>query len=49
MASFFDSLIMAIVVGVLVASVGIALFALSRYLQTPWHMQPLLGALGKWS
>jgi hypothetical protein len=32
-ASLFHSLIMATVVGAVVASVGIALFAMSRYLQ----------------
>jgi hypothetical protein len=46
-ASFFHSLIMATVVGVLVASVGIALFALSRYLQTPWHIGAATGGIGQ--
>lgn len=46
-ASFFDSLIMATVVGVLVASVGIALFGLSRYLQTPWHIGAATGGIGQ--
>ena len=46
-ASLFHSLIMATVVGVLVASVGIALFALSRYLQTPWHIAAATGGIGQ--
>ncbi len=45
--SFFDSLIMATLVGVIVASVGIALFALSRYLQIPWHIAAATGGLGQ--
>jgi len=35
--SLLQSLITAIMVGVLVASLGIALFALSHYRQTPWY------------
>jgi len=46
-ASLFDSLIIATVFGVLVASVGIALFALSRYLQIPWHIAAVTGGVGQ--
>jgi hypothetical protein len=46
-ASLFDSLIIATVVGALVASVGIALFALSRYLQIPWHVAAATGGVGQ--
>jgi len=46
-ASLLHSLILATVVGVLVASVGIALFALSRYLQTPWHIAAATGGIGQ--
>lgn len=46
-ASLFDSLIIATVVGALVASVGIALFALSRYLQIPWHIAAAIGGVGQ--
>jgi hypothetical protein len=46
-ASLFHSLIMAAVVGVLVASVGIALFALSLYLQIPWHIAAATGGIGQ--
>ncbi len=46
-ASLFDSLIIATVFGVLVASVGIALFALSRYLQIPWHIAAAIGGVGQ--
>ena len=46
-ASLFHSLIMATVVGAVVASVGIALFALSRYLQIPWHMAAAAGGIGQ--
>jgi hypothetical protein len=35
------------VVGALVASVGIALFALSRYLQIPWHIAAAIGGVGQ--
>jgi hypothetical protein len=46
-ASRFRSLTIAIVVGVLVASVGVALFALSRYLQIPWHIAAATGGVGQ--
>jgi len=46
-ASFSHSLIMATVVGVVVASVGIALFALSRYLQIPWQIAAATGGIGQ--
>ena len=46
-ASLFDSLLVAILVGVMVASVGIALFALSRYLQIPWHIAATTGGIGQ--
>ena len=46
-ASLLDSLIIATVVGALVASVGIALFALSRYLQIPWHIAAAIGGVGQ--
>jgi hypothetical protein len=46
-ASWFDSLIIATVVGALVASVGIALFALSRSLQIPWHIAAAIGGIGQ--
>jgi hypothetical protein len=46
-ASLFHSLTIATVVGMLVASVGIALFALSRYLQTPWHIAAASGGIGQ--
>lgn len=45
--SLLDSLIIATVVGALVASVGIALFALSRYLQIPWHIAAAIGGVGQ--
>ena len=47
LASLFDSLIIATVVGVLVASVGIALFALSRFQQIPWHIAAVIGGVGQ--
>ncbi len=46
-ASLFGSLSIATVVGALVASVGIALFALSRYLQIPWHIAAAIGGVGQ--
>ena len=46
-SSLSHSLIMATVVGAVVASVGIALFALSRYLQIPWHMAAAAGGIGQ--
>jgi hypothetical protein len=46
-ASLSHSLTMAAVVGVVVASVGIALFALSRYLQIPWHVAAATGGIGQ--
>jgi hypothetical protein len=46
-ASLLDSLIIATVVGALVASVGIALFALSRDLQIPWHIAAAIGGVGQ--
>ena len=46
-ASLFDSLMIATGVGVLVAAVGIALFALSRYLQIPWHIAAAIGGIGQ--
>ena len=45
--SLFQSLVIATVVGILVASVGIALFALSRYLQTPWPIAAAAGGVGQ--
>lgn len=45
--SLSHSLTIATVVGVLVASVGIALFALSRYLQIPWHVAAATGGVGQ--
>jgi phosphate/sulfate permease len=45
--SLSHSLIMATVVGVIVAAVGIALFALSRYLQVPWHIAAATGGIGQ--
>jgi hypothetical protein len=46
-ASLSHSLITATLVGVLVAAVGIALFALSRYLQIPWHIAAATGGIGQ--
>jgi hypothetical protein len=46
-ASLSHSLIMATVVGAVVASVGIALFALSRYLQIPWQIAAAAGGIGQ--
>ncbi|MGA2980481.1 MAG: hypothetical protein ABSD76_12900 [Terriglobales bacterium] len=46
-ASLSHSLTVATVVGVMVASVGIALFALSRYLQIPWHIAAATGGIGQ--
>ena len=46
-ASLSHSLIMATVAGVVVASMGIALFALSRYLQTPWPIAAATGGIGQ--
>src|ERR1017187_3486012 len=46
-SSLSHSLIMATVVGAVVAFVGIALFALSRYLQIPWHMAAAAGGIGQ--
>src|ERR1039458_7332010 len=46
-ASLFHSLIMAAVVGAVVAFVSIALFALSRYLQIPWHIAAAAGGIGQ--
>ena len=46
-ASLLDSLIIATVVGALVACVGVALFALSRYLQIPWHIAAAIGGVGQ--
>jgi hypothetical protein len=45
--SFSRSLTIATTVGVLVASVGVALFALSRYLQTPWPTAAATGGVGQ--
>jgi hypothetical protein len=45
--SLSHSLTIATVAGVLVASVGIALFALSRYLQIPWHVAAATGGVGQ--
>jgi len=45
--SLFHSLVIATMVGVLIASVGIALFALSRYLQTPWPIAAAAGGIGQ--
>jgi hypothetical protein len=42
-ASLSHSLIMANLVGVVVASVGIALFAWSRFLRLPWHIAAATG------
>jgi hypothetical protein len=46
-ASLSYSLIMASVVGVIVAAVGIALFALSLYLQIPWRIAAAAGGVGQ--
>lgn len=46
-SSLSNSLTVATVVGVVVASVGIALFALSRYLQVSWHMAAAAGGIGQ--
>ena len=46
-ASLFHSLILATLAGVVVAAVGIALFALSRYLQIPWHIAAAIGGVGQ--
>ena len=46
-SSLSHSLIMATVVGAVVAAVGIALFALSRYLQIPWHIAAAAGGIGQ--
>jgi len=45
--SLSHSLIMATLVGVVVASVGVALFALSRYLQVPWPIAAATGGIGQ--
>ena len=45
--SLFHSLIMATVVGMIVAAVGIGLFALSRKLQIPWHIAAATGGIGQ--
>src|SRR5712692_7667649 len=45
--SLFQSLITAIMVGVLVASLGIALFALSHYRQTPWYTAAAIGGVAQ--
>jgi hypothetical protein len=45
--SLVDSQMIATGVGMLVASVGIALFALSRYLQIPWHLAAATGGVGQ--
>jgi hypothetical protein len=46
-AFLFHSLIMATLFGVVVAALGIALFALSRYLQIPWHIAAAAGGIGQ--
>src|SRR5271165_5903229 len=46
-SSLSNSLTVATVVGVAVASVGIALFVLSRYLQVPWHIAAAAGGIGQ--
>jgi len=46
-ASLSHSLMMAAAVGVLVAAMGIALFALSRYLQIPWQIAAASGGVGQ--
>jgi hypothetical protein len=46
-ASFSSSLTVAALVGVTTASAGIVLFALSRYLQVPWHIAAAAGGLGQ--
>lgn len=46
-ASLLHSLMLASLVGVVVAAVGIALFALSRYLQIPWHIAAATGGIGQ--
>jgi hypothetical protein len=46
-ASLFHSLILATLAGVVVAAVGIALFALSRSLQIPWHIAAATGGIGQ--
>ncbi len=45
--SLLQSLITAIMVGVLVASLGIALFALSHYRQTPWYTAAAIGGVAQ--
>ena len=45
--SLSQSIVLATVVGMVVASVGIALFALSRYLQVPWHIAATIGGIGQ--
>jgi hypothetical protein len=45
--SLFHSLIIATVAGFIVASVGIVLFALSRYLQIPWPIAAAAGGVGQ--
>ncbi len=45
--SLLQSLITATVVGVLVASVGIALVALAHYRQTPWYTAAAIGGVAQ--
>jgi len=46
-ASLSHSLIMATAVGMVVAAMGVALFALSRYLQIPWQVAVASGGVGQ--
>jgi hypothetical protein len=46
-SSLLQSLVTATIVGGVVASVGIGLFALSGYLQTPWHTAAAVGGVGQ--
>jgi hypothetical protein len=45
--SLFHSLMIATLAGAVVAAVGIALFALSRDLQIPWHIAATIGGIGQ--
>jgi len=46
-SSLLQSSITATVLGVLIAAMGIVLFALSRYLQTPWYTAAAIGGVGQ--
>ncbi len=45
--SLSHSLTLATLAGVVVATVGIALFAWSRYLRVPWHLAAAAGGMGQ--